>query len=460
MKNLIIQAQRLGDLVLTYPLFTWLKKQDDKEIFVLAEEKFYKELLHISPQVTYIPTSQMTFLKKFTYDTVINLSHREDTAKLVGTLDKKNFYGLEEKNNVRQFFGKWQLYRASLTHNNHYNRLHWADLNALDCIDPQLMQATKWAVPQGKQNGKIGLFVGASEEAKRPGIDFWADLALNLCKKGYNPIFISGPGSEEKNIAYTAAKKANIPQGVIAGSLSIFELMQFLESLQLFICPDTGPMHMASFANVPTLNLSLGPVHPWETAPYPPHHYVIRSGISCSGCWQCTKNEQFCRKAFIPHRIANLVHSLLLQKQLPRIPSISLYKTSRNALGLYELETIFGNKPCHEKQADFWRYFFLFVLSDKNERYQAYYEKAKADLFTALPQLKPLLQKAYLNMIKQLILSKKTNTMFDQNAWREFPPLFRPLSSYVQLLLENGNYSKELRLQAMELLEKFGNALK
>lgn len=65
MKNLIVQAQRLGDLVMTYPLFIWLKKQDDKEIFVLAEEKFYKELLHISPLVTYIPTDKMAYLKIF-----------------------------------------------------------------------------------------------------------------------------------------------------------------------------------------------------------------------------------------------------------------------------------------------------------------------------------------------------------------------------------------------------------
>lgn len=460
MKNLIIQAQRLGDLVLSYPLFSWLRKQDSKEIFVLAEKKFYQELLHISPQVTYIPTSEMAYLKNFSYDTVINLSHREDTAKLVAELDKKNFYGLEEKNNCKKILGKWQLYRASLTHNNHYNRLHWSDLNALDCTSPQIMQATKWAVPQGKQNGKIGLFVGTSEEAKRPSIDFWAELALQLCKKGYDPLFISGPGEEEKKIAYAAAQKAKIPQGVIAGSLSIFELIQFLESLQLFICPDTGPMHIASFANVPTLNLSLGPVHPWETAPYPPHHYVIRSTISCSGCWQCTQKEQFCRKAFIPHRIANLIHSLLLQKQLPHIPAITLYKTSRNALGLYELEPIFGDKPYFTKQADFWRYFFLFLLSDKNTRYQPYCEKSKADLFTALPKLKPLMQKAYLNMIKQLIVTEKTNTILAPSAWQNYPPLIRPLSSYIQLLLENGDYSKELRLQAMELLEEFSLALK
>lgn len=460
MKNLIIQAQRLGDLVMTYPLFNWLKKQDEKEIFVLAEEKFYQELLRISPQVTYIPTREMKYLKNFSYDTVINLSHREDTAKLVATLEKKNFYGLEEKNTGRQISGTWQLYRASLTHNNHYNRLHWADLNALDCINPHIIQATKWAVPQGKQNGKIGLFVGASEEAKRPGIDFWADLALQLNKKGYNPIFICGPSEEEKRIAYAAAKKAQMPHGVIPGSLSIVELIQFLESLQLFICPDTGPMHVASFANVPTLNLSLGPVHPWETAPYPPHHYVIRSSISCSGCWQCTKKEQFCQKAFIPHRIAALIHSLLLQKQLPHIPGITLYKSSRNALGLYELEAVFGDKPYHSKQADFWRYFFLYMLSDKNTLYQAFYEKSKAELFTALPKLMPLMQKAYLRMIKQLLITEKTNAILAPNAWREFPPIFRPLASYIQLLLENGNYSKELRLQAMELLENFSSALK
>ncbi len=459
MKNLIVQAQRLGDLVMTYPLFIWLKKQDDKEIFVLAEEKFYKELLHISPLVTYIPTDKMAYLKNFSYDTVINLSHREDTAKLVSTLDKNNFYGLEIENGCKKISGKWQLYRTSLTHNNHYNRLHWADLNALDCIDPAIMHSTKWKIPQGRQNGKIGLFVGASEKTKRPSVDFWAELAFQLCKKGYDPVFISGPGNEEKSIAYAAAKKANIPHGVIAGSLSIFELIHFLETLQLFICPDTGPMHIASFANVPTLNLSIGPVNPWETAPYPPYHYVLRSGISCSGCWQCTKEEQFCRRAFVPHRIANLVHSLLLQKPLPNIPSITLYKTGRNTLGLYELEPIFGEKHYHSLQADFWRSFFLYVLSEKSSRYLPAYEKSKADLFSALPKLKPVMQKGHINLIKTLVKTEKTNSILEPEAWKQYPPLLRPLTSYVQLLLENGNYSKEIRLTAMKLSEEFRNAL-
>ena len=99
-------------------------------------------------------------------------------------------------------------------------------------------------------------------------------------------------------------------------------------------------------------------------------------------------------------------------------------------------------------------------IYDKNTIYLENYERSKADLFTALPKLKNIMQKEYVAMIKQLIITEKTNSILDPNAWRQYPPLIRPLSSYVQLLLENGNYSKELRLQAMELLEEFGNALK
>ncbi len=459
MKNLIIQAQRLGDIVLSYPLFSWLKKQDTKEILVLSEKKFYEELLHISPKVTYIPIEEMEFLKNFTYDNIINLSHREDTALFASSLTTNNYYGLEIKNSIKKVHGNWQLYRTSLTHNNHYNRFHWADLNALDLIDINTMKKTIWSPPQGQSNGRIGIFVGASDEAKRPNIDFWADLAIQLCKKGLNPIFISGPSEEEKNIAYQSAAKAHIPHGVIAGRFSVYELVAFLQTLQLFITPDTGPMHIASFAHVPTLNLSIGPVHPWETAPYPPYHYVVRSAVSCSGCWQCIKKEQICRNAFIPHRIANLIYAMLSQKTLPNLPEIILYKTTRNHLGLYELEYISGKKNYHDIQANFWRYFFLKELSKANILFDEEYKKSKEALFTSLPKLYGLLQKEHLTIIKSLLITEKRNEILAKSAWKNYPPLMRPLTSYLQLLLENNSYSKESRSKVMEILEHFRTAI-
>lgn len=459
MKNLIIQAQRMGDLVMTYPLFTWLKKQDDKELFVLAEKSFYDELIRISPQVTYIPVSEMDFLKQFRYDTVINLSHRQDTAQLAGELECSRFFGLSEKNGIKKIEGAWQLYRASLTHNNHYNRMHWADLNALDCIDLPTLKQIKWQKPTGPNNGKIGLFVGASEEAKRPSTEFWAEFAVQLCRKGYDPVFISGPDEKERQIAYDAAKAAKMPHGVIAGSLSIFELINFLKNLQLFVCPDTGPMHIASFAGVPTLNLSIGPVHPFETAPYPPFHYVLRSAISCSGCWKCTKKEQFCRKAFIPHRIANLVHSLLQNKKTPQLPGMSFFETSRDEYGLYDLKPLFGEKNFHGLQANFWKFFFLHMLNGKNPVFGEAYQKNREELFSSLPKLKGLLQKNSLQYIKKLIVTEKTNKIFQPEDWQNFVPFFRPLSSYTQLMLENSNYSKNTYLEVMEFIEEFNKSL-
>ncbi len=76
-----------------------------------------------------------------------------------------------------------------------------------------------------------------------------------------------------------------------------------------------------------------------------------------------------------------------------------------------------------------------------------------------MPKLKPVMQKGHINLIKTLVRTEKTNSILEPEAWKQYPPLLRPLTSYVQLLLENGNYSKEIRLTAMKLSEEFRNAL-
>ena len=55
----------------------------------------------------------------------------------------------------------------------------------------------------------------------------------------------------------------------------------------------------------------------------------------------------------------------------------------------------------------FWRSFFLYVLSEKSSRYLPAYEKSKADLFSALPKLKPVMQKGHINLIKTLVMTEK-----------------------------------------------------
>ncbi len=46
---LILQMQRMGDLILSYPLMIWLtRRYPGHPIFVAAEETFYKPLMPLS----------------------------------------------------------------------------------------------------------------------------------------------------------------------------------------------------------------------------------------------------------------------------------------------------------------------------------------------------------------------------------------------------------------------------
>lgn len=477
-KNLLLQTHRLGDLIMTYPLCSWLA-QDDADIWLVGEESFFKDLLRLSPKkIFYVPLEAQNELLKENFQDLINLSHSKEAALLAYKIQAQHKIGAILEGDVqrsaakKEVLGLWQLYRTSLTYNNHYNKFHWADLNALDSISLERIKATKYPVPRTLNKGRIGLFVGASDTSKRPNAQFWADLALSLANKGYQPVFLGGSSPEEVHIAQQAARKAKMPRASLAGRFTLLELITFLQSLDLFITPDTGPMHLAAMQAIPTFNLSLGPVHPWETAPYQPHHYVLRSGVSCSGCWKCTKNTQFCKLAFIPSRIANLVHALLQKKKFPTLPNLSLYKTTRTEQGLYELEYIFGKKPFRELQGDFWRYFFADYIQTHNIESKVHNISLTSSNFSlerkffteqllqTLPKLHAFLQKKHIQLIKEIMFLSKKNSIYSPDAWKEHPPFLRPLTSFIQLMLENHMYSKSIKHTVIELLENFGKNLR
>ena len=72
---LILQMQRMGDLILSYPLILWLaRRYPGHPIFVAAEELFYKPLMGLSPAVTYFPWTGADVLRQHEFELVLNLS--------------------------------------------------------------------------------------------------------------------------------------------------------------------------------------------------------------------------------------------------------------------------------------------------------------------------------------------------------------------------------------------------
>jgi hypothetical protein len=450
--TLIIQMQRMGDLVMSFPLMAWLLAVEPaRPLWVLAEPHFFEALMPFAPRVVFFDPKAAPNLRATRFYRVINLSHRAQARQLAGALEAEKRYGsFSDKAGAHDIhiWGAWQLYRASIVHNNRHNRLHWADLAALDAVPPSCLPGTIWPRPRlPGAEGRVGLFVGASEEAKRPGASFWAELARHLIRRGCNPVFLGGP--DDRPLAAEAARLADIPRSNLAGRFSLEKFAGFIQQLDLLVTPDTGPMHVGAWVQAPTLNLSMGPVNPWETAPAPPGHLVLRAEPSCAGCWRCHRQRPGdappCHAAFVPGRIAALIQAVLHgNAHKLETPNLRLWRTARDERGMFALLPA-DNKALRPRdlRGALWREAFLALLDGPPHRLP--------QAVRALRQTEPRSIARLARCAGALIRCLGKAVESDGTLWLSVPPLLRPLSGYVQMELENGGYSQEARERAMHL---------
>ncbi|WP_432737847.1 glycosyltransferase family 9 protein [Maridesulfovibrio sp. FT414] len=455
---LVLQMQRMGDLILSFPLFLWLERTyPDHPIWVVAEEKFFRPLMQVSPRVTYFPWQGLGVLRQHSYELIVNLSIRAQAAELAGELQSEAKLGPISGPEGTYILGDWHLYRASVVENNRHNRFHWADLNALDCIPLNRMGRTRWPQPRTLQGGdnRIGLFLGASEESKRPSVDFWARLCSELLGRGMRPVLFGGP--MEQGMGQEVARLFGGPVLDMSGRLNLGELIAVGQSLQLFITPDTGPMHLAAWSGLKVLNLSMGNVNPWETGPYQSGHYVLRSTMSCAlGCWSCKRERLFCHDPFTPSRIAVTAKRMILDDRagLSKIsmPGLRLSLSSRDDRGLYFLQPLSGLcSASGDRLGVFWQQFFgaAFGLWDFAPASVSWSELAvdNAALAEKMRSHLPRLGREFSRGLA------RGNPLAD-SFWSSCPLILRQFSGYVHLYLQNNNYSRQAWVRVLSLFEQ------
>lgn len=456
---LILQMQRMGDLILSYPLMLWLaRRYPGHPLFVAAEEIFYKPLMGLSPAVTYFPWTGANVLKQHEFELVLNLSIQEKAAVLAGEVKAGEKLGpVQSADGSRFVHGDWQLYRASLVKNNLYNRYHWAELNALDVIPPGEIAATRFDRPRTLPKGatKVGLFLGASEKAKRPSSAFWAGLVSELLRRGLHPVLFGGPA--EKELGKRVKQKAGGPVLNLCGSLGLDEFSAVGQTQALFITPDTGPMHLAAWTGLKCLNLSMGPVNPWETGPYAPGHFVLRAAMDCArGCWQCSRDTLHCHEPFTPSRVAALAARMVAGDTAPKLakmtlPGLTLFETGKGDLGLYHIRRLDTTPPDEERLASrFWQRFFgsRFGLRDEDAPAAAW-----RDLAESSPQAAESLLAHIPAMGRQFNHGLRTGSLLDETFWSDSPAMAHPLTGLARMQLENGNYKRAAWSAVMAHLE-------
>ena len=91
-----------------------------------------------------------------------------------------------------------------------------------------------------------------------------------------------GPDEREANLEISAGLEGLID---LTGQTGLRVLAEFYRLMDVVVCPDTGPMHLAAAVDTPVVAL-FGPTAPWRTGPYGPRHTVVRTGIDCSPCFK------------------------------------------------------------------------------------------------------------------------------------------------------------------------------
>ncbi len=452
--TLILQMQRMGDIILSFPLFHWLgRTHPHSPLRVVAEPLFYDQLTKVSPSVFYLPWTEQEHIEARDYRLVLNLSHRPEAAALAGRVRARQRLGpVAEPDGCLRVLGDWQLYRAALTANNRHNRFHWAELNALDCVGLDLIGATRFDPPRDDAGDKpVGLFLGASEEAKRPDPAFWAQLAGELQRRGLKVVLLGGPDNTP-----LAREVRRLHGGTLADMCGQWTLRQFAaagQTLSLLVTPDTGPMHLAAWTGLKVLNLSMGPVNPWETGPYQPGHYVLRADMACLDCWQCRFAHPRCRGRFQPGPVAYLAQKLArgAPARLAPPPGTRLYRTERTPEGLYMLAELgAGAARVSNHLGELWRGAFgMFFGLWGQERPRRSWQELESQHPRAARMFR-----AELAELAGLMRQAMTAPFEPQGGfWRAVSPMLRPLSGHMHMRLDNQDCTGPAWRGCLDMLE-------
>jgi ADP-heptose:LPS heptosyltransferase len=449
---LVIQMQRMGDLILSFPLFLWLERAfPGHPVWVMAEPIFARPLVRLSPQVRYFGYAQEAKVRQQDFHLVINLSHRPQSMELAGSLRCDSLVGGYSKNGVTRIEGHWQEYRLSLTHNNRHNRFHWADLNALDVVPHRIMQRTGWPAPRvmPPEIHRIGLFLGASEPDKRPCSGFWADLVVELERRGFTPVLLGGPG--EQKLCGEVRRLVRRPVASACGSLELDQFALYGQNLAAMITPDTGPMHLAAWSGLLVLNLSMGPVHAFETGPYQPGHVVLRSTRDCVGCWACRFDSPRCHEAFKPARVARVLEAMLGRKgKLAglRLPGLDIFATGRKN-GLYDLAPLSVRSKAGQSLSAYWQAFWLYAFGRGGKDACL---AAAGELRHDHAALVRVMAAGALRFFR--LVSTACDPELPVREWNRASLALRPLSGYAAVHLSNHDCSQASRKRVLDLTEE------
>jgi lipopolysaccharide heptosyltransferase II len=140
----------------------------------------------------------------------------------------------------------------------------------------------------------IGVHASGGRASKQWHLDRFAEAARILAGETQGTIVLTGGPSDRTLVdnVHSQIPDANVIEA--CGAMDLVELAALLESLDVFITGDTGPMHLAAAVGTPVVAL-FGPSDPRRYGPLGSGHHVLRVDLPCSPCNQVRLPPVRCR---------------------------------------------------------------------------------------------------------------------------------------------------------------------
>lgn len=139
----------------------------------------------------------------------------------------------------------------------------------------------------------IGIHPGGHYESQRWPIESFARLADIAVKEFGAKVLIIGSAEENMLVDTMAGMMKEAPIKIIGLSLNM--LAAVIAELDLFICNNSGPWHIACVLGIPTVS-TMGPTDHNIWSPIKGEHVVIRKELSCSPCDLAVCRRHDCMK--------------------------------------------------------------------------------------------------------------------------------------------------------------------
>ncbi len=293
-KVLVIKLCCLGDVIQVMPSLKALK-DNGYEVHYLCID-FVKPLLELIPYLDKIFTlntgsiisifKTLSELNKEKYEIIINF-HR----------DLKSFiFMFFIKSKIKAGF-KWGMSSLLLSESFEFNPKIHESKRYLSIIQGlgfmvndkagQLIIPDKPAEKCGiSGDKKAGIFPGGGVN---PGTIMWTKrwptenfikLSQILIKDGFS-VYVFGGLMDRKLIDIIKKEVSEVKEIMTAG---IKDFVYYVSKMDIFIAPDTGPLHIAAAAGVKTIGL-FGPSCPELVAPQGQNSVYIKGQADCSPCY-------------------------------------------------------------------------------------------------------------------------------------------------------------------------------